>query len=111
MPRTKKSDAPLAKSEVRHKKQKEKLEQKGNKVESTSSYIPVKNFKITVCEEAQKSGLKCQLNVDTVLMFEEEDHDKINNWLKNYFKEYEAIPMSYGFCKSISKGESNEQEK
>lgn len=107
MSRTNKNDAPLAKSEVRHAKQKEKLEQKGNKVSENITYIPKKYFKVVVMEEAQKAGFNCFLNNGTILMFNENNYERVNNWMRSYFNS-DDIPMSFGFSGSVTKGDSNE---
>lgn len=90
----------LAKSEIRHAKQKAKLESKG-KVEPEITFTQEKNKKVEIMEAALDKGFDCSLNIDTVLMFNINEEEAVIKWLFDNYAEKEngtlRLPFSYGF--------------
>ena len=99
-------------SEERHKKQKERLERGGASLDagSKSAYIPEPNLKSKVVEEAVNAGFKCELDLNSVVIFAHNDKESAERWLYDKYAKDETttragkevivkrIPFSYGFC-------------
>ena len=101
-------------TEERHAIQKKKLENSGSgTVIEKGSYTPAPNQKLQVVEAAARKGYKCELDLNSVVIFYyDNNEEEITKWLRDNYsrkelitrngeqREVSAIPFSYGFSKA-----------